>query len=233
MTRKKAVARKPRVDGLEARARILDTAEALFAQRGFHGTSVRDITERAGVRLASVNYHFVSKETLFRDVLLRRADALAEDRLALLERVPGTGPLGRRVRGLVGAFVLPPARRASESDGWRSYLALIAQVANSRLEALLLVEESFNRVALRFIAALGALSAGSTTRSLHRGYQFMLGATLYAFSGNQRLESLTRGALRSDDPAQIAADLIAFLTPALQRSCSSARKRVDGHGPGG
>ena len=42
--------------------RILDTAEVLFAQKGFAETSLRAITSKAGVNLAAVNYHFGSKE---------------------------------------------------------------------------------------------------------------------------------------------------------------------------
>ena len=48
------------------RESILDTAEALFAQQGHDGTSMRQITGAAGVNLASVNYHFGSKESLVR-----------------------------------------------------------------------------------------------------------------------------------------------------------------------
>ena len=40
----------------------MDAAEKLFARRGFHGTSLRDITGAAGVDLALVNYHFGSKK---------------------------------------------------------------------------------------------------------------------------------------------------------------------------
>ncbi|WP_317616336.1 TetR/AcrR family transcriptional regulator [Paracoccus mutanolyticus] len=47
------------------RVLLLDAAEALFADHGYFGVSVRDITDRAGLRLAAVNYHFESKEGLF------------------------------------------------------------------------------------------------------------------------------------------------------------------------
>lgn len=42
--------------------RILDTAEVLFAERGFAETSLRNITSKARVNLAAVNYHFGSKK---------------------------------------------------------------------------------------------------------------------------------------------------------------------------
>ena len=57
------------------RESILDTAEALFAQQGHDGTSMRQITGAAGVNLASVNYHFGSKESLVQ-VLKRRLAVL-------------------------------------------------------------------------------------------------------------------------------------------------------------
>jgi AcrR family transcriptional regulator len=219
--------RKPRADGLEARARVLDSAESLFAQRGFHGTSVRDITEQAGVRLASVNYHFVSKETLFRDVLLRRAELLCQDRLGLLERAPRSGSRAQRTRALVHAFVAPVAARAAEGAGWRNYLALIAQVANSRLEALALVAGPFNAAALRFIERLVQIHPSCPRRVLNHHYQFMLAATLYAFSGNQRLESLTAGAQRSDDYASVERQLVEFVSLAIVHACQAeARKKA-------
>jgi AcrR family transcriptional regulator len=218
-------ARKPRADGLEARARILDSAETLFSERGFYGTSVRDLTEHAGVRLASVNYHFTSKETLFRDVLVRRADVLGSERLALLLRLPRSGTQAARSRALARAFVAPVAARAVESADWRNYLSLIAQVSSSRLPALSLVTDQFNPVALRFIAALRVIFPRCPPRLLHHAYQFMLAATLYAFAGNQRLESLTRGALRSDDYASIERDLIAFVAAGLVDLCKRRRAR--------
>ncbi|WP_026317610.1 TetR/AcrR family transcriptional regulator [Algicola sagamiensis] len=50
---------------------ILDAAEELFAESGFKDTSLRQITGRAGVNLASVNYHFGSKKELIQSVLER------------------------------------------------------------------------------------------------------------------------------------------------------------------
>lgn len=48
--------------------RILDTAEVLFAERGFAETSLRNITSKARVNLAAVNYHFGSKKALIQAV---------------------------------------------------------------------------------------------------------------------------------------------------------------------
>ncbi|MCW8856810.1 MAG: TetR/AcrR family transcriptional regulator, partial [Kangiella sp.] len=53
------------------KSRILDAAEQLFAERGFAETSLRTITTRAKVNLASVNYHFGSKKSLIQAVFDR------------------------------------------------------------------------------------------------------------------------------------------------------------------
>lgn len=51
--------------------RILDAAEALFAERGFAGVSVREIAGRVGLNQASIYNHFPSKQALYEAVLER------------------------------------------------------------------------------------------------------------------------------------------------------------------
>ena len=58
------------------KADILDAAQQLFSEQGFTQTSMREITSRAGVNLASVNYHFGSKKNLIQAVLKRYFDIL-------------------------------------------------------------------------------------------------------------------------------------------------------------
>lgn len=53
----------------ETKEKILHTARAIFAVKGFEGTSVRQIAHLAEVNIAAVNYHFTSKEKLFEQVI--------------------------------------------------------------------------------------------------------------------------------------------------------------------
>ena len=55
---------------------ILSTAMKLFGQKGFEGTSVRDIAKAAGVNLAMINYYFGSKEKLFENVVEYKASGI-------------------------------------------------------------------------------------------------------------------------------------------------------------
>src|SRR6202012_3384108 len=57
----------------DKREHILGVAEELFAEKGFDGTSVRDIAQQAGVNLAMISYYFGSKEKLLESLLEYRA----------------------------------------------------------------------------------------------------------------------------------------------------------------
>ena len=214
--------------GDRVRQHILDVAEAQFAERGFFGASVRDVTDAAGVRLAAINYHFETKEELFRSVLLRRAEQIGAERLKLLERVATTGTPTRRVRAVVEAFVHPLLSRALGNDqGWRNYFSLVAQIANTRMWVLTLVAEHFNRTATEFIGAFAKVFPRASKRRLHNAYQLMLSGTLYSFSNNGRLESLTRGGLRSDAYQVMSDALVDFATAGVVALCGGT------HGRGG
>src|SRR3546814_12543562 len=65
--------------------RILGAAEELVAQHGCAGTSLRQVTTRADVNIAAVNYHFGSKENLVNEVFRRRMDEMSARRLAQLK----------------------------------------------------------------------------------------------------------------------------------------------------
>lgn len=59
-------------DKSEKKDHILITAEKLFSQHGFDGTSTRSIANEAGVNLAMLNYYFGSKEGVYKAVLQKR-----------------------------------------------------------------------------------------------------------------------------------------------------------------
>jgi AcrR family transcriptional regulator len=217
--------------GDRIREHVLDAAERLFAARGYFGTSVRDVTQSASVRLAAVNYHFGSKEELFRAVVARRAEELGAARRALLSSVPRRGPRAERARAIVQAFVAPTARRAVARPEWRAYLTLIAQVATARFAALSLLAPHFDPTALAFVQELGEVFPKASQSQLHHAYQHLLAVTLYAFSDNRRLDSLTGGALRSRDFAALEPDLVTFVTAGIVGTCAPRRRSAFGSRP--
>ena len=62
--------------GDDRQAQLLGIACRLFSERGFNGTSLRDIAEEAKVTKAALYYHFPNKESLFAKIVLESLEAL-------------------------------------------------------------------------------------------------------------------------------------------------------------
>src|SRR6266478_9681248 len=92
----------------DTRSRILDVAEELFGEQGLDRVSIRDITKKAKVNLAAINYHFGGKEDLIAAVFERRVVPVNEARLAaldLVEKSAGKGIL--ELEAILEAFIRP------------------------------------------------------------------------------------------------------------------------------
>ena len=64
---------------------ILEVAEKLFAEKGFDGTSIRDISKEANINVAMVSYYFGSKEKLLETLILHKTSGLKEQLENLIE----------------------------------------------------------------------------------------------------------------------------------------------------
>ncbi len=104
-----------------ARVRLLDAAEDLFADFGFNGVSVRQIVERAGVNLGAIPYHFGTKENLFKEVLLRRATPLREERRRRLEALYAASA-DPPLEDVLTALLEPAFRANRENQAFRRLL---------------------------------------------------------------------------------------------------------------
>jgi TetR/AcrR family transcriptional repressor of nem operon len=71
--------------GRDTRDRILAAAAQLFDERGFDGTSIADLLERAGVNSGSLYHFFPSKEAVAAAVVERCAERVREDLLVVVE----------------------------------------------------------------------------------------------------------------------------------------------------
>jgi len=82
--------------------KLLDSACAVFAEKGYRNATVAEICERAGVNIASVNYHFGNKEALYRE------SWLYAHRISIAAHpadggVPADAPAEERLRGYIKA----------------------------------------------------------------------------------------------------------------------------------
>jgi AcrR family transcriptional regulator len=53
----------------ETKSRVLESAELMFAEKGFHGTSLESISRASGISSGLILYHFKSKEQLYKEVM--------------------------------------------------------------------------------------------------------------------------------------------------------------------
>src|SRR5690606_10728172 len=72
------------LDFNDKQLKILQTAEKFFAEKGFDGTSIRDIAKEAGVNIAMISYYFGSKEKMLEALVFSRMATLKLQLLSLL-----------------------------------------------------------------------------------------------------------------------------------------------------
>lgn len=79
----------------DKQVQIMEAAEEMFAENGFTGTSIRDISEKAGINISMISYYFGSKEKLLEALFTYRGETsvlaieslLHDNSLAPLEKV--------------------------------------------------------------------------------------------------------------------------------------------------
>src|SRR6266700_675488 len=96
------------------REKIIKAASHAFARDGYEGASIRAIVAEAGVNQAAINYHFGSKEGLYRAVLQTALRALMKDDEA--PQNPDTLPREAAVRRFVRRQLRPMTARDDLSD---------------------------------------------------------------------------------------------------------------------
>lgn len=205
-------------NALNARDAILDTAEALFAEQGFDAASIRDITAQAGVRLASVNYYFKSKEGLFFEVISRRASVLSEDRLTLLRQIDFKKlDVDDGLRQLSHAFIYPLLKRSTEGhSGWKHYCRLINATATLRMSRASTIMTKFDVPALEFINAIRTVMPNISERNSFYAFHFLLGSTISVFTESYRIDQLSKDKYKSSDLVPICDQLVRYVSAGLK-----------------
>lgn len=129
-------------DAGPVRERLLDTAERLFSERGFEGTSVRRLASAAGCNVASVNYYFGGKEKLYEEVFRRHLIPMTDIRIASIDKVMarsnGKPELEILLKAFADAFIEPLADEAKAS---RFMKLMIREMIDNHLPSDLFVKD--------------------------------------------------------------------------------------------
>ncbi|WP_309387558.1 TetR/AcrR family transcriptional regulator [Cerasicoccus frondis] len=171
------------MEALDTRQRILGAAERFYAERGFDGTSMRSLTEEAGVNLAAVNYHFGSKKALMWEMFRGKIVPLNNERVRRLEAAEAK-PGGATLEDIFDALLRPMFEVAKGPDGPNIiFLRMVGRMFSENEEFWQhLHEEFFNELTCRFVDAIAAAEPGLSPESLAWRFHFaistMLGALL-------------------------------------------------------
>ena len=199
---------------------ILNAAEELFSERGFAETSLRNITTRAGVNLAAVNYHFGSKKELIQAVFsrfLRPFCVLLESKLAELHK---TQPDFNELLMLMAHTALQSSHgKPKRLAIFMRLLGLAYSQGQGHLRRFL--QKEYAPVFGGFMQLIKAASPELSDEERFWRIHFMLGATAFTLSGADALMAMAEHDLgKGSDFTQVLNRLIPFLAAGMNAPIS-------------
>ncbi|MGH8216440.1 MAG: TetR/AcrR family transcriptional regulator [Rhodanobacteraceae bacterium] len=195
------------------RQRILGAAEELFAERGFAGASLRQVTAAANVNLAAVNYHFGSKDNLIEEVFRRRLDELSRRRLERLVAVEAAGT--PTLEAILDAFITPALELSLDRRGGSVFMRVLARAFaehNTHLRRFL--SDNYGYVLKDFAAAFARLLPQLGKEELYWRLDIAVGALTYAMADFGMIQRRT-GDSEREHREQTARHLIHFTAAGL------------------
>ena len=182
--------------------KILDTAERLFGEHGYSATSLRHIISDAQVNLASIHYHFGSKQDLLDQVILRKAGPMNERRMQLLDQFEAEcSPAPPPVEKILEAFIAPAILIEKSPE----FVKLMGRV---HAEGLMpeIAQRHFQPMIARFMSALHRALPGVPEKELLWKAHFAIGAMAHALTVRPELTPRSE----PESPLNVSKMLVAF-----------------------
>jgi len=193
--------------GSDRRNRILDAAERVFAEEGYHGTTLREVAKAADVKLSLISYHFESKLVLYTAIFARRQH-VNEERIRQLEAIENLDAPDALDK-IISAFLDPVVSLPEDGAAYRRLV--FREAADPSCPERGVMGALFDPMARKFIEALKCALPGKPPGFHEWCYLFAVGAlTQSAF--DDRIANLggVPGAAEKNDL------LRSFITAALR-----------------
>jgi AcrR family transcriptional regulator len=199
----------------ETKDRILDAAERLFATQGLEATSLRQITSDAKANLASVNYHFNSKEELIRAVYLRRIRPMNEARLTRLQTLETNE--ATTLDSVLDAFYEPTIDMAlslsSETFTVGQMLGRLYTEPNEAMQGIIVSE--MGAVARRFAAVFFRLLPHLQPDEVIWRLHFTIGILAHTLAAGEKIQLLSQGRINPKNKQELLRQMKAFAISGL------------------
>lgn len=201
----------------KTKTQIIEAAESLFAMQGYQQTSMREITAKAEVNLASVNYHFGSKNNLIQAVLQRYFDVLMPQIDHSLQRlVPSMGKRG--VEQVMKSLVDPLVNlNKVHPNGTEIFVQLLGKgYTESQGHLRLFILGNYGDTVQHLLAmlrtALPAIPADELFWRLH----FSIGSFVFSMASSQALKDIAKADYHQDiDIKDVIGHLVGFVSQGI------------------
>ena len=203
-----------------SRERLMEAAGEVFAEAGFKAATIREITKRAGVNIAAVNYYFRDKEELYSAVLMHAQRCAIETAWV----AGSAGPAEVRLRDFVQAMMrhlLDPLRPA-----WHSRLMAREMAAPTRMLHNL-INDGFRPKVMQLDSILRDLADGRLSdEEIGCASASIIAQCVFYRQNRPVVLRLYPGLLSDGDPIDKLADHItAFSLGGLERLNKESRKK--------
>lgn len=189
-------------DPADTKTRLLEAAERLFAERGYSGTSMRAVTQAAGVSVSAANYHFGSKDALLAATIGRVLVPVNEARLARLEQLERDAADGALdLRAVLDCFLRPAIE--SRGAGLRQVAARLFSDPPEVVRAL--KKEHFGEILDRFVPAVCRALPGREPEEVALRFQFLVGVMVHVISGQLETSPFALDGKMADDDELVEA----------------------------
>ncbi|MEN8870860.1 MAG: TetR family transcriptional regulator [Akkermansiaceae bacterium] len=178
---------------------LMEAAATLFAEKGFEVVSVREITTLANANVASVKYHFGSREGLIDAVVTRMTKPVNDERLRRIEALEARE--GATVRELIVAFFEPLCSQIQTSLlSEKLFIKLMGRVVGDRpYEFPEEVMGQFREVASRYVPAFVAACPGSSAEEVFWRIHFSFGVLANTLTHGDILRKISAGKVGDED----------------------------------
>lgn len=197
----------------ETADRILDAAESLFAQHGYHGVTLRQITRAAKVNLAAVNYHYYDKPSLYVRILSRSLAPINRTRLELLDSAEARANHGLVPLPEIIDALARPAFHSKDTTDTRLLGRLLTE-RHPFTDSLIVSE--FQPSMARFGQAIRLHTPTLRPQDFLWRLSFVIGALHHSLASLHDMKSLTQGICRDEDAEAALENYITFATAALK-----------------